>query len=44
MDPAKFGTGMATVTSYTSTPEPTPLILVASGLLLIGFAATHRVS
>ena len=44
VDPALFGTGDATVTSYTGTvtPEPASFALLATGLLLVGFVATHR--
>lgn len=46
VDPALFGTGSAVVTSYTagtsSTPEPAPFVLLGTGLLLMGWVATHR--
>lgn len=44
VDPAQFGVGQATVTSYTSanSPEPAPFVLLGTGLLLIGWVATHR--
>ncbi len=42
VDPALFGIGQATVTSYTATPEPAPFVLLGTGLLLMGWVATHR--
>ena len=46
VDPALFGTGQGTVTSYTAgtstTPEPAPFVLLGTGLLLLGWVGTHR--
>ena len=48
VDPSLFGTGDAVVTSYVAgsatTPEPTPFVLLGTGLLFIGWAVTRRMA